>query len=153
MAITIPDNATEATRELFQDAARLSERARRATQAWALAHREAEEAEATAEGRDSATVANRRADARRLEREAVRAEDEAQQAFERAIAAQVGERVQRAFTITVLDRNGTADDLTGDLPSLAAELAARGYDGPSVAVRDEQGSVRGWVSADDWRAT
>jgi hypothetical protein len=35
MAITIPDNATEATRELFQEAARLSERARRAGEAWA----------------------------------------------------------------------------------------------------------------------
>lgn len=112
MAITIPDNATEATRELFQEAARLSERARRAGEAWALAHREAEEAEATAEGRESATVANRRDDARRLEREAVRADDEAQQAFERA---------RKCVAWAKRAAVGLADDLPG-YPKAASAL-------------------------------
>ena len=55
------------------------------------------------------------------------------------------------YSITV-DKDGNAVDLHGELPELAAKLAELGYEGPSVAVRDAQGSVRGWVSAGSWRA-
>jgi len=56
------------------------------------------------------------------------------------------------YSITVTDKDGNAVDLHGKLPELAAKLAELGYEGPSVAVRDAQGSVRGWVSAGSWQA-
>lgn len=151
MAIHIPDNATEATRELYAEASRLADRARSAAQAWVMAQREADEAEATAGGQTTRTVANRKADARRLEIVAVDADEDAQQAFERALAAHQAES-RRVYALTFTGPDGYAEDLSGDLPSLAGQLAERGYGGPSLTVRDEQGSVRGWVSAHTWRA-
>lgn len=38
-----------------------------------------------------------------------------------------------------------------NLAELQQALAEQGYAGPTVAVTDDTGSIKGWVSAEKWR--
>lgn len=50
------------------------------------------------------------------------------------------------------ESTGLAIELEGEsLEELQGQLP-EGYDGPSIEVRDEAGSLRGWISRDNWRA-
>lgn len=60
--------------------------------------------------------------------------------------------VTTAYTVSVTDGLGETTELTGDLPALSAALSAAGYAGPSIRVLADNGEIRGWVSADTWRA-
>lgn len=55
---------------------------------------------------------------------------------------------------TVRTADGEEIELSGDsVEGMAAELASYGDDDLSATVRDEQGSVRGWIHGDGtWRA-
>lgn len=61
---------------------------------------------------------------------------------------------ETTYTINWTDsETGNENEATGSLRELHDALVASRYDGPSIAVRDEPGFVRGWVGGPNgWHA-